>query len=289
MQIQGAKEEVQLQTDLLADIAPHLDAIEAQGIAGSIGLAEVRATKLLVLDAEVALQRAERRLLETEEELRTDFQLSFSQVAPLVKAFAVRRTDYVPEIAAEASLPVRVIDQRIIAEREDLNALSFESYPRIDGVVESTVFDLADYETEYQMVGRIEVSFPLYDGGANKARVQEKSWRVSELQSQREAEIRSYRQRFAQSQLTLNRRLTEMDTIRAQLVDVEERYRSLMALVGNSLVSRREIIELIISKTQTQIELRQFYWQQEFNHVGINFLADNLLPIFGMQLGENAC
>lgn len=64
MQIENAKEEVALRREALQEIAPHIEAIEAQGRAGSIGLAQVRETKLLVLHAEIALQRAERRVEE---------------------------------------------------------------------------------------------------------------------------------------------------------------------------------------------------------------------------------
>ncbi|HBP74208.1 MAG TPA: hypothetical protein DD665_11560, partial [Alphaproteobacteria bacterium] len=49
--------------------------------------------------------------------------------------------------------------------------------PKLDGVLDGTVFDVTDYEDEYEVVGRIEVTMPLYDGGTARARLRETDWR----------------------------------------------------------------------------------------------------------------
>lgn len=42
-------------------------------------------------------------------------------------------------------------------------------YMQIDGLAEGTVFDLADYEDEYEVIARLEFRMPLYDGGTVSA------------------------------------------------------------------------------------------------------------------------
>ena len=289
MQLKSALDEVEIRSSMLTEIASHVEAIEAQGRAGSIGLADVRATKLMVLDGEVALQRAQRRVAETQEELRSSFQLTFDEAYPVLTAFIDHRSVMPPEIDASDWLPVRITDQRIIAERENLVAIENELFPRIDGVVESTIFDLSDYESEYQMVGRIEMTFPLYDGGANRARAMEKSWRVNELLSQRDEQVREHIRNVAQGKVIMQRRVDEIDKVKEQLGDIEGRYESLLALVGNSLVRRQDIIQLIIQKTEKITELTQLNWQQEFGYVRSNFLADQITTTLGIRLGDNEC
>ena len=289
MQMENARDEVALRRQALQDIAPHVDAIEAQGKAGSIGLAQVRETKLSVLNAEIALQRAQRRVDEGAQELRADFKLEFEEARPLVDAFLAKRTDALIEIDPQDWLAVRVLDARISGQRDDLIAIEYERYPRVDTVVESTLFDLSDFESEYQIVGRLEFSVPLYDGGSNKARQQEKSWQIKELVSQREEQIRLHQTNSTQGKLIIERRKLEIATIKEQIEDIEGRYQSLNALVGNSLVSRQQIIQLLGERTQKKIELSQLEWQQEFGYVLLNGLANNLIPLLEIDLGENQC
>ncbi|MGC6517770.1 MAG: hypothetical protein ACON49_07055 [Candidatus Puniceispirillaceae bacterium] len=92
-----------------------------------------------------------------------------------------------------------------------------------------------------------------------------------------------------QSQLIVTRRFTEMETIGSQLQDIQSRYDSLLALLGNSRVSRRDIIELIQTRAEKTIELETLQWQQEFAYVQINWLADNLTPLLGITLGDSQC
>ena len=289
MQIENARQEVTYREQALKEIAPHVTAIEAQGKAGSIGLAQVRETKLSVLNAEIALQRVQRRVDESLKELQSSFKMTYEDARPLLDAFLASRNDEILEIEARDWTLVRVLDARIAGQKDDLLAIENERYPRVDSVLEATIFDATDFESEYQVVGRLEFSLPLYDGGANKARQQEKSWQVSELVSQREEQVRLHQTDTQQGKIILERRAREMETVKEQLADIEGRYKSLNALVGNSLVSRQQIIQLLDERTQKMIELSQLEWQQEFGYVRMNSLANNLTPLLGIHLGDNQC
>ena len=133
------------------------------------------------------------------------------------------------------------------------------------------------------------MNMPLYDGGARRAREQEKSWQLRELRSQREEQIRNHQRNTAQSQLVINQRRTELVNLDEQLVGLTERLSSLVALVDNSRVSRQEIIQLILSRAEKQITRDTLFWQQEFAQVQINWLADNLLNTTGVNAGGYKC
>ena len=289
MQIEAAKSEIVHRQMALEEFAPHVTAIEAQGQAGSIGLAQVREAKLSVLNAEVALQRAERRQAEVEGELQARFKISYEEALPLLQDFLAVRQEIVPEIDSQDWLNIRVIDARIIGEQEDLLAIENERYPRVDSVFESTVFDLTDFESEYQLVGRLEFTLPLYDGGANKARQQEKSWQVKELVSQREEQLRNHQTNTRQGMIILERRKGEIIKLQEQLKDIDERYQSLNALVGNSLVSRQQIIQLLQERIEKTIELSQIEWQQEFGLVRLHALSNRLTDLLAITPGDHQC
>lgn len=289
MQMEAAKDEITLRRQALQEFAPHVTAIEAQGQAGSIGLADVREAKLSVLNAEIALQRAERRQAELLGELQSRFKVSYDDALPLLQDFLARRSEEVAEIESQDWLNVRVLDARITGEREDLIAIKNERYPRVDSVLESTVFDVTDFESEYQLVGRLEFSLPLYDGGANEARQQEKSWQVKELISQRDEQLRAHQTNIRQGQIILERRKSEIIKLQEQRNDIDERYHSLNALVGNSLVSRQQIIQLLQERIEKAIELSQVKWQQEYGLVRLHALANSLTELLDITPGDHQC
>ena len=289
IQIEAAQDDIVHRTKALDELAPHVRAIEAQGEAGPIGLAQVREAKLSVLNAEIALQRAERRKAEVDGELQSRFKVTYEDTLPLLHDFLRKRPEDITVIDSQDWLNVRVIDARIIGEREDLVAIENERYPRVDSVLESTIFDVTDFESEYQLVGRLEFTLPLYDGGSNEARQQQKSWQVKELISQRDEQLRNHKTNTEQGKIILEKRKAEIITLQEQYKDIDERYQSLNALVGNSLVSRQQIIQLLQERTEKTIELSQAKWQQEYGLLRLHALANSLTNLLAITPGENQC
>ena len=74
-----------------------------------------------------------------------------------------------------------------------------------------------------------------------------------------------------------------------QYKDIDERYQSLNALVGNSLVSRQQIIQLLQERTEKTIELSQAKWQQEYGLLRLHALANSLTDLLAITPGENQC
>ena len=77
---------------------------------------------------------------------------------------------------------------------------------------------------------------PLYDGGANKARQQNRSWRIRELMAERDDLIRNFNSDSNRLLNEIEKRSAEMLIINERLDDLTTRHESLMALLGNSLL-----------------------------------------------------
>ena len=273
----------------LADIKPHILSMEAQSEAGSISVAELRSAKLAELDLEIKLQRAEKELSEDIKELFDQFELTFDQAVPILNLFMTQRSVLVPVLDAQIWSRVHVQDLRIRAEQHELNALEYEQRPVMDGVVEGTLFDLTDFGSQYQITGRIEFSMPLYDGGANKARQQNRSWRIRELMAERDDLIRNFNSDSNRLLNEIEKRSAEMLIINERLDDLTTRHESLMALLGNSLVSRLELVRLMSQIADTKIERARAHWQQENSYLQAVWLSDSLNDVLGIPAGDNAC
>ena len=103
-------------------------------------------------------------------------------------------------------------------------------YPKFDVVIDGTIFDMTDYEDEYEIIGKLEMSMPLYDGGTARARLRETTWRENELKSSLDALVRAHdreteglEQRFNQMTREETEALARRDEIAAQLRSLRER------------------------------------------------------------------
>ena len=192
MQIESGKQDIAIGQASLREVVSHQEAVEAQGQAGTLGLARVREIKLLLLDAELELQRTKRAVAESITQLEATYRIGYDEALPLLHLFLARSETSFPFIEPEMWREVRVLDYRIQAEQASLRAISHEGFPVLDSVFETTFFDMTDFESEYQIVGRLEMSMPLYDGGSRRAREQEKDWQLRELTSQRDEKIREH-------------------------------------------------------------------------------------------------
>ena len=289
MQIESGKQDIAIRQASLREVVSHQEAVEAQGQAGTLGLARVREIKLLLLDAELELQRTKRAVAESITQLEATYRIGYDEALPLLHLFLARSETSFPFIEPEMWREVRVLDYRIQAEQASLRAISHEGFPVLDSVFETTFFDMTDFESEYQIVRRLEMSMPLYDGGSRRAREQEKDWQLRELTSQRDEKIREHQRDQRQSQLIISQREEEISNIRSQLDDIEARHASLEHLIQNGRAERQDIIQLILSRAQKQIALDSLLWQQEFAFVQIHWLADQLLAVLGFHSGEYTC
>ena len=193
-----ARQVTQSQT-AIADMKPYITAIEAQGEAGFVRLVDVRRARLVLLDEEIRLREAETAYAQTVDDIFTQFRLDPEDALGFLSAFRKVRPVQLLPVQPETSELVHSIELQIRQSIYDFESISAELYPVLDVVVDATAFDLSDFESEYEVTGRMSVSMPLYDGGTNKARRSEASWRMRELGHDKRREIQDLELDVAQT------------------------------------------------------------------------------------------
>ena len=125
------------------------------------------------------------------------------------------------------------------ALRLQIEAVDFEQrqirtskYMRIDGVLDAIVFDVRDYEDEYELVGKQEFKMPLYDGGAARARLREATWRQSEIKASLDKLQRGHSNETSRNLLRFDELEKEIGEQSDRLVELEARLGSLQARQG---------------------------------------------------------
>ena len=160
---------------------------------------------------------------------------------------------------------------------------------RIDAVLDGTVFDLADYEDEYELVGRLELRMPLYDGGTSRARPREAGWRSREFKSALDIHQRKHGSEMEQNTGRFNDLRRAVGEEQMRLDGLNERLESLLARQGQTVSSPMEVATLRHAIGQTSQRLIDLQMEQELVRARILLLSESLTNVLNVNLGENGC
>ena len=204
--LEYANRRLSVYTALVEEMAPHIETIEARVEAGVARFELLRQVKIIALDAEFERRAAENDQFLAQQNLTNQFTVSAQNSTDIFGLFAQNRSRDLFATNAETALTVRIFDleaQRAAAQNQSIVA---EKKPQINLTLDTRFFDLNKFGQEYEVIGGIGLTMPLYDGGANAARQQQTAQSVREALSQRRAEIRNinteyqrFRQVFADS------------------------------------------------------------------------------------------
>ena len=150
-------------------------------------MSDLREAQLVALDQEIGINRSEAERDQILEGLVAEFDLDDSDARHLVQVFLARRPAALAVLQADCSDKAHAIRLRTREVTHEADEIRGSRYPKLDGVLEGTIFDMTDYEDEYEVVGKVEMTMPLYDGGTARARLRETAWRARELKSSLEA------------------------------------------------------------------------------------------------------
>lgn len=278
-----------LNRETVANLGPHIEAIEAQGEAGFVRLADVRRARLLLLDADIAQKEAENSLRQTTEELQTRFRLSVDEALRLLDQFlSVRATGLLTK-PIESLKSVQAIELQVRQSVHDIEAIDAELWPVLNLNIDSTLFDIADFESEYEILGRLSLSMPLYDGGSNKARLSEASWRLRELGQDKRRQLQDVENELtdiAQQYSDIRSLIRDLQT-RSQAA--EERLSSLLALSASAEVQRISIAEAYLERRSTQERLLNNRATLELLRINNLHQLDELNQLLKMNVGDGTC
>ena len=284
-----AEQIVALNKQALIDMEPYIEAIEAQGEAGLIRLADVRRARLLQLDADIALREAENNYQQAVEQLKTQFQFMPREALRLYAHFLLTRPEGLFVKPVQSLHAVQVIELQLRQSVYEMEAIGAEKLPVLDLNINGTLFDISDYESEYEVIGQMQMSMPLYDGGTNKARLAESSWRIRELGQDKRRQLQDTENEMIdiQNQFDETRRL--LIDLASRQESVDKRLDSLIALSGSADVQRMTIAEAVMDRRSTVERYLTNQANLEILRANNMHITDELVNALNLFVGERGC
>ena len=270
-------------------VSAEVDAVRARVEAGAGRLSDLREAQLVLLDQEIAVNRAEAEREIILEHLETEFDLIAEDAWMLAQVFMSRRHPDLAILPADNSDKAHAIRLRARGATHEADEIRISRYPKLDAVVEGTIFDLTDYEDEYELVGKIEMSVPLYDGGTARARLRETAWRENELKSSLEALIRTHDReteglvnRFQQMTREETEALARRDELAAQLRSLRERQ-------GKTVSSPLALARLLAQIGGAEARLTELRFDRELLRARALLVAEQIDSVLSLSMEDSVC
>ena len=280
---------LQASRDNAVVVAEQIDIVRARVDAGAGRVSELREARLIALDLEIEINRLEAQRAILIDQLATDFELEPADAELVVTSFWFRRPVELAVLPADRTDKAHALRLRMQVVVHEEKQIRGSRYPKLDGVLDGTVFDVTDYKDEYELVGKLEMRMPLYDGGAAKARLRETSWRNRELKSSLESLHREHNremERMSRQFIDLQREDREA---RARLSELEQRMQSLLAVQGKTVASPLQIAQLQVEIGRARSRLIELEVETENVRANALLLAEQLDEVLAIRIGENRC
>lgn len=283
------RERLELYDAYIAELAPLAERIEASVNAGVLRIGDLRAIKVIELDAEIARSLAERQVKLAETELNNRFGLTFEQARVLLDRFLAHRPELPPVLDSTQTREVQRLDLQIKATQFELDKLTAERYPRLLSSLDMTLFDVDGYSQEYELAGNLRLTMPFYDGGSNQARRSETRWQRRGLESERSNTIRQHSNVASSTIQNIDRARETLDANAVKIVEVEIRLAEARARQGQTISDPLSIARTIEQLTNIRAEQISLRAQVELGLLQGVFFADQLGSILEMPYGGPSC
>ena len=277
------------QNDTAAQINEQVDVVEARVKAGADRLTALREIKLLALDIEIEINRLTAERDQLLEGLNIEYGLNDADAKHIMDTYLANRPEELAFLEASQTSQAHALRLQIESVSHQERQIKGSRYMRIDAVLDGTVFDLADYEDEYELVGRLELRMPLYDGGTSRARLREAGWRSREFKSALDIHQRKHGSEMEQNTGRFNDLRRAVGEEQMRLDGLNERLESLLARQGQTVSSPMEVATLRHAFGQTSQRLIDLQMEQELVRARILLLSESLTNVLNVNLGENGC
>jgi outer membrane protein TolC len=256
---------------------------------GAGRVSDLRESRLIELELEVAKSQAERQLELVERELQARFKLTPEQVMPFLEGYLSVREDKVLVESSESIRSIQRLDIDLQTIDYEKRRLTGERQPNVSAHLDTTLFDVDSFSYEYELVGRLQLTMPIYDGGSNKARKNENEWRRRGLLSERAALIRSHTARTQQAISDHHQATEALKEIDAQLSEMKQRYETLQAREGQTQTDPLSLARLINEIAQAKAGRINQELSLELSLLQGIFFADQLGQLLNLNAGEPTC
>jgi len=252
-------------------------------------MTDLREAQLIALDEEITINRAQAEQDQIRERLTTEFGLKEGDARDLVRIFLSRRPSGLPVLQADRSDRAHAIRLRTREVTHQAAEIRGSRFPKLDGVIEGTIFDMTDYEDEYEVVGKVEITMPLFDGGTARARLRETAWRENELKSSLDAltrdhnrEMEGLAQRFQQLFREESEALARRDELMAQ-------FRSLQQRQGKTVSSPLALARLRSQIGSAETRIVEIRGDQELVRARTLMITEQIDGTLGLSLEVSSC
>ncbi|CAI8177812.1 MAG: Uncharacterised protein [SAR116 cluster bacterium] len=157
-------------------------------------------------------------------------------------------------------------------------------YPKLDGVLDGTIFDVTDYEDEYELVGRIEMTMPLYDGGTARARLRETDWRTRELQSSLDALYRNHARESESLAQRVHQLVREESEALARRDELQARLRAQLTREGQTVSAPLALARLHAEIGAAEVRIAEIASEHELNRARALLVAEQLDKVLGLAI-----
>ena len=280
---------VRLHQQTLERVNTHVADVRKRVEAGAGRVIDLREAQLLALDQEIALNRAEAEYDQLHQALKSEFELEAADAAALAQTFVMLRPEALPVLLAEQTDKAHAIRLRQRQVGHEADGIRNARYPKLDGVIDGTVFDVTDYEDEYEVVGRIEMTMPLYDGGTARARLRETSWRDRELQSSLDALYRTHARESESLAQRVQQLVREENEALARRDELHARMRAQMERQGKTVSTPLVLARLQAEIGAAEVRLAEIASDHELARARALLVAEQLDSLLGIVLGDSAC
>ena len=130
----------------LTAVQSEVDSVRARVEAGVGRMSDLREARLIALDEEIIINRAQAEQDQIRERLAAEFDLNEDDARDLVRTFLSRRPTGLPVLQADRSDKAHAIRLRTREVTHQAAEIRGSRYPKLDGVIEGTIFDMTDYE-----------------------------------------------------------------------------------------------------------------------------------------------
>jgi outer membrane protein TolC len=256
---------------------------------GAGRVSDLRESRLMELELEVAQSQAERQLELLERELQARFKLKPEHMLPFLDRYLSLRGDEVLVEASEAIRSIKRLDLDLQTIDFEKRQLTGERRPNVTAHLDTTLYDVDSFSYEYEMVGRLQLTMPIYDGGSNQARKNENEWRRRGLLSERAGLIRSHSSRTQQAISDHHQATEALKEIDAQLLEMTQRFDTLEAREGQTQSDPLALARLINEIAQAKAGRINQELNLELSLLQGIFFADQLGQLLDLNAGEPTC
>lgn len=280
---------VAVRKEYFASVQADVASVRARVEAGVGRMSDLREAQLVALDEEIAINRAQADHDQIRERLAAEFDIDETDARHLAQTFLTRRPIGLPVLQADRSDKAHAIRLRTREVTHEAAQIRGSRYPKLDGVIEGTIFDMTDYEDEYEVVGKVEITMPLYDGGTARARLRETAWRENELKSSLEAMTRDHNRemeglahQFHQQTREETEALARRDELAAQLRSLQERQ-------GNTVSSPLAVARVRAQIGAAETRLVELRSDQELVRARALMIAERIDETLGLSMEDSSC